>query len=476
MSAGASGASAPEIAERALALAGPGETQVTVVRERSLMSRFARSAPTQATAVADTAVEILVVRDGHTALASTNRLDDGALRDTARRADAAARASARSGAGGYPGLLEPDSSEDGEAGVAAAPAGGGGGSSGGFDAATAQLDPAQAGAALATAFAVAAEHGLEAFGVWTAGAVRTAIASSTGLRRDEEVTDAFMKIVCRDDLGRTGFAAATACAAAAIDADALARQAAVKVSGEPLAELGPGTYPVVLEPAAVGALLEFLGGLAFNGLAHAEGRGALSDRLGTLVAAQSIDIADDPSTPRTLPHDFDLEGVRKAPLTLIAGGVAEAVVHDRRSAALAGTTARSTGHATQPAGSPYGPSPTNLVMAGGDAADITELAAAIERGIYVTRLWYVNTVREKETLLTGMTRDGTFLIEDGAITQPLRDLRFTDSVLRLLGATEALTTTQQLVSEGDFYGRRFAHGVLCPALRAGGLRVTGATR
>ena len=306
--------------------------------------------------------------------------------------------------------------------------------------------------------------------------MRTAIASSTGLRRDEEVTDGFMKIVCRDVGGRTGFAAATARAAAAIDAHALARQAAAKVSDEPPAELGPGTYPVVLEPAAVGVLLEFLGGLAFNGLSHAEGRGALSDRLGTIVAAPSIELADDPSSSHTLPRGFDLEGVRKAPLTLIEAGVAGAVMHDRRSAALAGATARSTGHATQPAGSPYGPSPTNLVLAGGGAADIAALAAGVERGIYVTRLWYVNTVREKETLLTGMTRDGTFLIEDGAITRPLRDVRFTDSVLRLLGATEALTTSQQLVSEGDFYGRRFAHGVLCPALRAGGFRVTGATR
>ena len=93
----------------------------------------------------------------------------------------------------------------------------------------------------------------------------------------------------------------------------------------------------------------------------------------------------------------------------------------------------------------------------------------------MTRLWYVNTVREKETLLTGMTREGTFLIEDGAIARPLRDVRFTDSVLRLLEHTEALTSAQRLVSEGEFYGRRFASGVLCPALRADAFRVTGAT-
>lgn len=306
--------------------------------------------------------------------------------------------------------------------------------------------------------------------------MRTAIASSTGLRRDEEVTDAFMKVICRDDHGRSGFASATARAAATIDARALAGVAAATVGREPLAELGPGSYPVVLEPAAVGALLEFLGDLAFNGRSHAEGRGALSDQLGTAVVAPAIDLSDDPGGAGTLPRGFDLEGVAKAPLALVERGVARAVVHDRRSAALAGGAARSTGHATRPAGAPSGPSPTNLVLGGGDAADAAALAAPIERGIYVTRLWYVNTVREKETLLTGMTRDGTFLIEDGAITRPLRDVRFTDSVLRLLTATQALTRDQRLVSEGDLYGRRFARGVLCPALRADGFRVTGATR
>jgi predicted Zn-dependent protease len=448
--------SPPQIAQRALALAGP-DMQVTVIRERSLLSRFARSAPTQATEVDDTTVDVLAVRDGHTATATTNRLDDDALRAAARAAAAAAVASARSGPGPHPGLAEP------------APVRG----HAGFDADTARLDPPRAAAALRDAFAVADERGLSAFGVWTVGAVRTAIASTTGLALDDEVTDAFMKVVFRDAAGRSGYAAATAPTAAALDATALARRAAGKVTAEPLAELGPGSYAVVLEPEAVGLLLEFLGVLACNGLAHADGRGALSGRLGTRVAAPAINLADSPRFPRTLPRAFDFEGMPKAPLPLIQDGVAAAVVHDRRSAAVAG--ARSTGHATAPGGSPWGPAPTNLVLAGGGAADVAELAAPIERGIYVTRLWYVNAVREKETLLTGMTRDGTFLIEDGAIARPLRDVRFTDSVLRLLAATEALTSAQRLVSEGEFYGRRFAHGVVCPALRADGFRVTGAT-
>lgn len=448
-----------QIATRALALAGPGDVQVNVVRERSLMSRFARSAPTQATEVDDTSVEILVVREGHAALASTNRLDDEALRWAARRADAAARAAAAGGPGTYPALDRP---------AAAAPA------SGGFDEQTAQLDPARAAAALRATFAVAAEHGLEAFGAWTAGAVSTAIASGSGAQVEDEVTDCFMKVVCRDAQGRAGYATATAAAAAGIDPAAIAARAASKVGRGPAAALAPGAYTVVLEPEAVGLLLEFLGGLAFNGLAHVEGRGALAGRLGEPVAAPAIDLADDPLSAATLPHGFDLEGVPKAPLALIADGIAQAVVHDRRSAALAGGQTRSTGHAIAAGGSPDGPCPTNLVLGGGDAADVAELCAPIERGIYVTRLWYVNTVREKETLVTGMTREGTFLVEDGRITRPLHDVRFTDSVLRMLQATEALTRCRRLVSEGEFYGRRFAAGVVCPALRTAGFRVTGA--
>ena len=108
--------------------------------------------------------------------------------------------------------------------------------------------------------------------------------------------------------------------------------------------------------------------------------------------------------------------------------MAAAVVHDRRSAALAGT--RSTGHALAPGGAPHGPRPLNLVLAGGGAPDADELCEPIERGIYVTRLWYANVVRPKETLITAVTRDGTFLIEDGAVTRPLRDLRLTDSRAR----------------------------------------------
>jgi predicted Zn-dependent protease len=450
-----------ELAERALRHA-DGDAQATVTRERSMLSRFARSRPTQATAIDDLTVHVLRVHDGHLGAAETNATDDDTLRATARRADAAARAAASAAGepGDHPGLAQPAPLRPHD----------------GFDAATARLDPAPAGAALATAFATTAGRDLEAFGAWTAGHVTTAIASSTGIRASDDVTDAYLKVIARDpDTGRAGWAAGAGRGIDALDAGALAHRAAAKVSRDEPVDLSPGEYPVVLEHDAVGMLIDMLAMVAFNGLAHAEGRGALVDRLGTRVAASAINLSDSPRFARTLPRAFDAEGVPKSPIPLIQDGVAHAVVHDSRSAARAGGGARSTGHALVPGGSPHGPHPTNMVLIGGGAADEAELAAPIERGLYITRLWYLNVVHERSALLTGVSREGTFLIEDGRITRPVRDVRFTDSPLRILEATEALSAEQRLVSDAEFYGRRFATGVVCPALRASAMRITGQT-
>jgi PmbA protein len=447
-----------ELADHALRFA-TGEAQATVIRERSLLSRFAVSRPTQATDVDDVTVSVLRVHDGHTGSADTNDVSDEALREVAARADAAARAAAEAadGPGDYPGLPAPAPLRPHD----------------GYDGRTAQLDPLEAGIALRAAFDGCADHELKAFGIWTAGVVDTAIASSTGIRVQDTVTDAYMKVIARDPDGRTGWASASGTAIASLHPLALAERAAAKVTRREPLELAPGEYTVVLEPDAVGTLLEFLGALGFNGLAHAEGRGALAGRLGQRIAAPAINLSDSPRFPRTLPRAFDAEGVPKGPLPLIQDGIAHAVVHDTRSAARAGAV--STGHALAPGGAPWGPAPTNLVLTGGGAADEAELMAPIERGLYVTRLWYVNTVHEKSALLTGTTRDGTYLIEDGRLGRPVKDVRFTDSILRVLEATEALTAGPRLVAEAEFYGRRFATGVVAPALRAQGFRITAQT-
>jgi PmbA protein len=450
---------AGEVAERAVACAGA-RALALVLHERSLTLRFAANRPTQSTAIDDVTVELAVLRDGHVGRATTNAIDHEALAACARRAAAAAEAAAAAGTGSFPGFPDPANPVH----------------HAGHDPETARLAPEQGGAALATAFEVASGAGLEAHGIWSVGEQGRAVATSGGVAIDR-TTDAFMKVICiapqgPTGPGRSGYAADTAVRAGRVDARALAERAAAKASfaAEP-AELGPGEYAVVLEPHAAGWLCDLLAGTAFNGLEYAEGRGALSGRLGERVAAPSINLSDSPRYRATLPRAFDAEGVRKEPLPLIQDGVAHAVAHDLRSAALGGT--RSTGHGLAPGGHPYGPHPTNLVLAGGGAQDEDELCAEVERGIYVTRLWYANVVRPKETLITAVTRDGTFLIEDGRITRPLRDLRLTDSVLGILSRTRALTRTQKLTSDGEFYGRRFAFGVVCPAILTGAVRFTG---
>jgi PmbA protein len=450
--------SALALAERALRQAGP-DALVLVTREHSLLLRFAANRPTQATEVDDVTVDLAVLRHGHVGRAETNATDDEALAACARRAAAAAEAAAGAGDGIYPGFPE-------HVGGPRLPA------------AAAIFDAGMGGDALASVFEVAADAGLEAHGTWSAAQVERAVARP-GSAVAEVNTDAFMKVICmaraRDD-GRSGYASQAAPAALELEPRALAERAVAKALGsfarsrEPV-ELGAGEYPVVFEPEAMRALLDLLAVTAFNGLAHAEGHGALTERLGESVAAPAVNLSDSPRFPRTLLHGFDAEGTAKAPLPLIQDGVAHRVVHDIRSAAMIG--ASSTGHAVAPGGAPSGPHPTNLVLLGGGAADTAELCAPVERGIYVTRLWYENVVRPKETLVTAVTRDGTFLIEDGQVSRPLRDLRLTDSVLSILSGVQALTAGLELSSDGEFYGRRFAYGVVSPALRAGRVRFTG---
>ena len=449
-------AEALALAERALGLVPACDgAQASVTAERSLLLRFARSRPTQATGIDDLSVQLTVVRDGHTGSATTNGSVEEALAACARAASERAEAAARAagGSGAFPGLPSPAPLRAGD----------------GHDADTARLDPAAGGAALARAFGVAAARGVEAHGVWSAAEVHTAVASTAGVRVSERVTDAFGKVTCFAPDGRSGYASAAAVAISALDLGALAERAAAKatLAGAP-ARLEPGDHPVVMEAAAVGELLTWLGYTAFDGLAFAEGRSAFDGRIGRRVSAPSVNISDSPRYPGTLPRSFDAEGVPKRPLPLIQDGVAAGITHDTRSAALTG--AASTGHALAPGGSPWGALPTNLVMVGGGARDEAELCRPVERGVYVTRLWYTNVLREKETLITGVTRDGTFLIEHGEVVRPLEDLRLTDSVLGILERVEALSARSELTSEGEFYGRRFATGVVCPALRSASVR------
>jgi PmbA protein len=447
------------LADEALSyLAQETQAQATVCAEHSVFMRFANSEPTQATSIEDISVELCVIHNGHPAKAATTRTDGAGLRSLAQRTQQAAKdmAVGRS-SGGYPSFLPPQSLRPMQ--------------NTGFDPQTARLRVEDGSKALGAVFDSASRHGVTAHGIWTAAHTARALCKTNGLEASDELTDSFMKVTVSSSEGRTGYASNTANSLQALDARDLTERAAAKAttSGLPVT-LGPGYLPVVFEPTAVAELLDWLGRLAFNGLPYIEGRSALCGKIGTEITSKQIQLSDLPDHPHTLPRSFDWEGTPKKRLDLIAEGVCQAICHDTQTASMDTADARSTGHALAPAGAAFGAVPTNLCLEPGTTDDASALCRPIDYGIYVTRLWYTNPVRPRETVITGTTRDGTFLIEGGEITRPARDLRITDSVLEILARVDALGKYRELVSEGEFYGRRFAHGTLCPALRAEAVR------
>ncbi len=218
----------------------------------------------------------------------------------------------------------------------------------------------------------------------------------------------------------------------AIDGAAAGRLAAerARAAANPV-DIEPGRYEVVLEPACVADMLDFLGD-GFNAKTYSEGRSWIKPKAALLD--ESIDIWDDVNDPRAIGVSFDAEGTPKAQRVLIREGVCRALVHDRRTAKRAGT--RSTGHAV-PGGEVTGPMPTNLFMGGGDQTP-EELVADVERGLLVTDFWYTRILDPKTQVVTGLTRNGTFLVEKGKIVGAVRNLRFTQSYVDALGPGNVL--------------------------------------
>jgi PmbA protein len=261
----------------------------------------------------------------------------------------------------------------------------------------------------------------------------------------------------------TGYAEQVAVDAATIDAPAIGREAAerARASVKPV-DIEPGEYPVVLHHYAVVDLVDMLGYLGFSALAVQEDRSFWE--AGRRVASPLVSIADDGRDAAGLPASFDAEGVPKQRLSLLDAGVCRDLAFDAQTAAKAGRA--STGHGL-PAPNTFGPFPTNMVMAAGDAS-FEDLVAGMERGLLVTRFHYTNPVHSKKVIITGMTRDGTFLVERGEVVRPVRNLRFTMSYLDALANVEAVTADRRCI-------RGFLGASVVPAVRVSGFSFTGAT-
>lgn len=267
--------------------------------------------------------------------------------------------------------------------------------------------------------------------------LRHAIASSTGLEREEQRTRALVQVIGSSEK-QSAYARTLHRDASALDIDGMLRSVNAALEPLPMRSLEPGTYRAVLEAPAVIGLLASLGQLAFNGRAFLDGESVFAGRMGEGVLSQGLTLTDDGVDLRGLPISFDCEGTPKARVPLLREGVLVGQCTDTVTARRMGPTSRSTGHAT-PLGWRFGvdPSPTHLVLEPGALSE-DELLQACGSGLWIQRLDYVRVVNARQTLVTGTTRDATRWIEHGRVVARLPQFRLTLRLTDLFNSVEAL--------------------------------------
>jgi predicted Zn-dependent protease len=441
----------PETASRrVLELSDAAATEVIAMERDGGLTRFANSEIHQNVMEHGVALRIRVVEGERVGVASTNQLDEDALRETLARARAVA--AAQRPEPGLPGLAAP-------AQVTPIP----------VVAATANSRAQDRAEMVARMCATADAAGVRAFGAVSADVSTYTIANSNGLLLSSPRSVATAKMAAMDDSGASGYGARASQSVDELEVEEVAAEAvdrAVRYR-DPIT-LEAGQYRVVMEEEAIGELMEYLAYIGFGALAVEEGR--TFHRPGERVSGPAINIWDDGLDPAGLPLPFDFEGVPKQHVPLVEQGMATHVVHDLATAARAGVA--STGHGL-PAPNSYGPMAGNIFLGGGDATDKATLCAGIQRGIWVTRLWYVNVVDPTSSILTGMTRDGTFLIEDGRVTRPVKNMRFTQSIMEAFASCSAATRETKLVAGTDY---DFVAAYRVPAMRLDSFNFTSATK
>jgi len=444
-------ADAQAIADRVVELvrskAPDAETEVTVRGGTDALTRFANSFIHQNVAEALSHVSVRVAVDGRTAATSLDGpTDDETLGRVIDGVLEAARV--RPEDPDWPGLASP----------AEAPA------VDHWDEATAAASPDER--ARRVRDFVDAAGGLETAGACSTAAEVVAFSNSAGQRLSGRATLADLDGIARTP-SSDGSARMTSVRMDPIEGRVLGERAGAKARGaaDPT-DLEPGRYEVILEPSCVANLLQFLLLYGFNGRAVEEGRSFV--RLGERQLDESIDLRDDVTDPDQVGVPFDVEGTLRRRVEVVRRGVSTAILHTRRTAARAG--AESTGHALEGA-EQWGALPTNSVLATGDRAP-EELLRSVERGLLVTDLWYTRVLDPRTLVVTGLTRNGVWLVEGGRIVRPVKNLRFTQSYLEAVGpgAVRGIGSDASLIPGG------FEGSYLVPSLHLASWNFTGGAR
>jgi predicted Zn-dependent protease len=423
------------------------EANVAVSRVRHGLTRFANSFVHQHVGEDTTTVLLTLAVDGRTATASTTATDPDAL---ARLVEATVeRARVQPVDPHWPGATP------------AAPLL----VTGTSDPATADADPDTRARVVKDFVDTGPE--LSAAGFVDTEAHEVAMASTAGQRVEGSSTRATVDGIHQTP-SSAGAGHQTSTALGDLDGARVGRVAAdlAERSAE-FVDVDPGDLEVVLGPEAVASILTFLAVYGFNAKAHLEGSSFA--QVGEQQFDHAISVRNDPADPRSVSLPFDAEGTPRRTYDLIADGVTSALAHDRRTALRAGAT--STGDAL-PGGASMGAVPTSVVMPGGDTP-VEDLVAGVRRGLLVTQFHYCRVLDPKSLVVTGLTRNGTFLVEDGRVVGAVGNLRFTQSFVEALAPGNVVA-----VGDDDRYASgEFGPGmIICPSLRLARWAFTGGAR
>lgn len=453
---------AQEIFERVKKHSSAPELEIIFSSTNYSLTRFANNTIHQNVSELNEVASIRVAFDGKTARATTNRFDDESLKRAVQSAEGIAR------------VQEPDPerlpmarAEEGKQDIPAP--------SRWFEN-TAAITPADRAEVVGRIVGVAKKNGLVTAGIYSSSETADAVVNSNGLSVFHRQTAAEVSITMLAD-DSSGWQKANFPDAGNLHPVRMAEVAAEKArTSRGPRELAPGKYTVILEPSAVLDLMGFMF-WDFSGQAILDQRSFLNNRIGTKLFGDNITILDDVRHPLQSNAPFDGEGVCRRRVSLVENGVIRNLVYARNTAERMRKSPvadkvgeiRVTGHGF-PLPNEMGEAPTSIVfITPGNEQSVEQMVAGAEHAILITRLWYIREVDPYEKILTGMTRDGTFVVEGGKVRYGIRNFRFNQSLIDTLNHVEAMGPAQRASGEESF-------DMVVPAMKVSGFNFTEVTR
>jgi len=439
------------------------EVEVLFYGGKSALTRFANNTIHQNVAEENYAVSVRTVFAGRTARATTNKFDDESLKRVVEASESLAKVQHPD-----PDLLPMPDAGESPAVTQARPSR--------HFAQTAALTPELRADAVRKIVSVAARHKLTAAGIFSSSESVEGIFNSRGLSGWHSQTSSEISITMLAG-DSSGWQKANYPDVSQQDPSALAEIAAQKAleSARPR-EIAPGKYTVILEPAAVLDMVGFMF-FDFGGLSILDQRSFLNNRAGTQIFGRNLNIWDDVAHPLQSGAPFDGEGIPRQRVQLVENGVVKRLVYARSTAEKMkhseykdklGPIA-ATGHGF-PLPNEMGEAPMNIVFdSPDDPKTVDQMIASTERGVLVTRLWYIREVDPYEKILTGMTRDGTFYVEDGKVRYGILNFRFNESLIHMLSNVEAMGSSVRASGEESF-------DMVVPPMKVGDFNFTEVTK